>query len=227
MRRDDAPGKFLADMDRVVPWHDLVAVVEPHYARASPDGGGPPVPLQRMLRIYFLQLWFNLSDPAVKEALHDSVAMREFVGIDLGLEAAPDDTTVCRCRHLLGRAGAWGTLRERVEVPERFTIGTHPISADGWHAWVPDAEPGAPARIYGLEASADAAKPIRGLVRDTPIERLGDGRIAVPAGEFDTVRYRILGSTDIWIHGEDRLMVRMRNERADRDYVLTRLTTGR
>jgi len=56
-----------------------------------------------MLRIYFLQLWFNLSDPAVEEALYDSVAMRAFVGIDLGAESAPDETTVCKFRHLLER----------------------------------------------------------------------------------------------------------------------------
>jgi IS5 family transposase len=59
------------------------------------------LPLERMLRIYFLQLWFNLSDPAVEEALYDSVSMRNFVGIDLGMEGAPDETTVCKFRHLL------------------------------------------------------------------------------------------------------------------------------
>jgi IS5 family transposase len=96
-------AKFLTDMDRVVPWRELVAVVEPHYPKISAEGGRPPVPLERMLRIYFLQLWFNLSDPAVEEALYDSVAMREFVGIDLGSEAAPDETTVCKFRHLLER----------------------------------------------------------------------------------------------------------------------------
>jgi len=96
-------AKLLTDMDRVVPWAELAAVVEPHYPKVSPEGGRPPVPLERMLRIYFLQLWFNLSDPAVEEALYDSVAMREFVGIDLGSEAAQDETTVCKFRHLLER----------------------------------------------------------------------------------------------------------------------------
>ena len=96
-------AQFLTDMDRVVPWAELVAVVDPHYPKDSPEGGRPPVPRERMLRIYFLQLWFNLSDPAVEEALYDSVSMREFVGIDLGSEAAPDETTVCKFRHLLER----------------------------------------------------------------------------------------------------------------------------
>jgi IS5 family transposase len=65
-------AKFLTDMDRVVPWAELVAVVEPPYPKVSPEGGRPPVPLERMLRIYFLQLWFDLSDPAVEEALYSA-----------------------------------------------------------------------------------------------------------------------------------------------------------
>lgn len=96
-------AQFLADMDRIVPWRELVAVVEPVYPKLSESGGRPPMPLERMLRIYFLQLWFNLSDPAVEEALYDSSAMRGFAGIDLGQESAPDETTVCKFRHLLER----------------------------------------------------------------------------------------------------------------------------
>lgn len=96
-------AQFLADMDRIVPWSQLQAVVEPFYPKVSEAGGRPPIALERMLRIYFLQLWFNLSDPAVEEALYDSAAMRSFAGIDLGQEAAPDETTVCKFRHLLER----------------------------------------------------------------------------------------------------------------------------
>ena len=90
---------FLAEMDRVVPWATLCALIEPVYPKAG--NGRPPIGLERMLRIYFLQNWFNLSDPAVEEALYDSLSMRNFVGIDLGLEGAPDETTVCKFRHLL------------------------------------------------------------------------------------------------------------------------------
>jgi len=90
---------FLAEMNVVVPWADLCALIEPVYPKAG--DGRPPVGLDRMLRIYFLQQWFNLSDPGVEEALYDSLAMRGFVGIDLGQEPAPDETTVCRFRHLL------------------------------------------------------------------------------------------------------------------------------
>src|SRR5450432_563503 len=96
-------AQFLADMDRIVPWSELTAVVDPVYPKVSEAGGRPPIALERMLRIYFLQLWFNLSDPAVEEALYDSAAMRGFVGVDLGAEAAPDETTVCKFRHLLER----------------------------------------------------------------------------------------------------------------------------
>ena len=90
---------FLAEMERVVPWPALCGLIEPFYPKAG--NGRPPVGVERMLRIYFVQQWFNLSDPAVEEALYDSAAMRDFVGIDLGREPAPDETTVCRFRHLL------------------------------------------------------------------------------------------------------------------------------
>jgi IS5 family transposase len=96
-------AQFLADMDRVVPWEALTALVEPFYPKASPEGGRPARPLEQMLRVYFLQQWFNLGDPAVEEALYDSAAMRGFAGIDLGREAPPDETTICKFRHLLER----------------------------------------------------------------------------------------------------------------------------
>jgi IS5 family transposase len=92
---------FLAEMNRVVPWSALCALIGPVYPKAG--NGRPPVGLERMLRIYCVQQWFNLSDPAVEEALYESVSMRQFVGIDLGREPAPDETTVCKFRHLLER----------------------------------------------------------------------------------------------------------------------------
>lgn len=95
-------AQFLAEMDQVVPWSTLCALIEPIYPQGtSSEGGRPVVALERMLRIYFLQLCFNLSDPAVEEALYDSAAMRSFTGIDLGREPAPDETTVCKFRRLL------------------------------------------------------------------------------------------------------------------------------
>lgn len=92
--------QFLAEMNRVVPWKDLVAVIRPVYPKTE-GPGRPPVGIERMLRLHCLQQWFNLSDPAVEEALYDSRAMRQFVGIDLGHEPVPDETTICKFRHLL------------------------------------------------------------------------------------------------------------------------------
>src|SRR6516225_12257430 len=83
-------------MEQVVPWPALCRLIDPVYPKAG--NGRPPIGVERMLRIYFLQQWFNLSDPAVEEALYDSRAMRGFVGIDRGREPVPDETTVCqRC----------------------------------------------------------------------------------------------------------------------------------
>jgi len=105
---------FLAEMDSVVPWRKLFQLIEPVYPKAG--NGRPPVGLERMLRIHFLQHWFNLSDPAVEDALYDSLSMRRFVGIDLGHEAAPDETTMCRFRHLLERHGLAQQIFDAVKV---------------------------------------------------------------------------------------------------------------
>jgi IS5 family transposase len=92
-------AKFLAEMEAVIPWARLLAVIEPHYPKAAQ--GRPPHPLARMLRIHFMQQWFNLSDPAMEDALYDSEAMRGFAGIDLARDLVPDETTILRFRHLL------------------------------------------------------------------------------------------------------------------------------
>ncbi len=90
---------FLETMDKIIPWSALCAVIEPHYPKAG--NGRPPIGLERMLRIHFLQHWFNLADLACEEALYDSASLRRFVGIDLGREAVPDATSLLRFRHLL------------------------------------------------------------------------------------------------------------------------------
>jgi IS5 family transposase len=104
-RKPTRRERFLDEMERVVPWAELCALIAPAYPGEPVGAGRRPVGLERMLRIYFLQHWFNLSDPAVEEALYDSRAMRAFVGIDLGREPAPDETTVCKFRHLLEGEG--------------------------------------------------------------------------------------------------------------------------
>ena len=97
---------FLSEMEGVVPWSALCAVIEPFYPK--PGNGRPPVGVERMLRIYFLQQWFNLSDPAVEEALYDSLAMRRFVGIDLGREPVPTKRR-CAVSATCSRSTIWGS----------------------------------------------------------------------------------------------------------------------
>jgi len=97
--------RFLMEMDAVVPWGRLLALIEPLYPKASPKGGRPPMPLATMLRVYFLQNWYALSDPMAEETLYDSEAMRRFAGIELGDDRIPDETTILNFRHLLERHG--------------------------------------------------------------------------------------------------------------------------
>lgn len=94
-RRDE----FLKTMEAIVPWSALCEVIEPYYPKAG--NGRPPIGLERMLRIHFIQHWFNLADLSCEEALYDSASLRRFVGIDLGREPVPDATTILKFRKLL------------------------------------------------------------------------------------------------------------------------------
>src|ERR1700689_3807446 len=105
---------FLDEMEKIVPWSGLEALVRPHYAKAGE--GRQPVGLSIMLRTYFVQQWFNLSDPGVEEALYESAALRRFVGVDLGVAPAPDETTVLRFRHLLEKHDLGGLMLDAVNV---------------------------------------------------------------------------------------------------------------
>ena len=91
--------RFLSEMDVVIPWSGILALIEPHYPKAG--NGTQPMPMERMLRIYFMQQWFNLSDPGAEDSLYDSESMRRFAGIELVEDAVPDETTILRFRHLL------------------------------------------------------------------------------------------------------------------------------
>jgi len=106
---------FLEEMDKIVPWKEMSDAVKPHYP--APKGAGRrPIGIERMLRIQFLQHWFELSDPGVEEALYDSRAMRQFVGIDLGKEPVPDETTILQFRHLMERHNLGDELFRLVNV---------------------------------------------------------------------------------------------------------------
>jgi IS5 family transposase len=98
-RKPTQRDAFLKTMEAIVPWVALCAVIEPHYPKAG--NGRPPIGLERMLRIHFIQHWFNLADLSCEEALYDSVSLRRFVGIDLGREGVPDATTMLKFRKLL------------------------------------------------------------------------------------------------------------------------------
>ena len=91
--------QFLAEMDTVIPWDRLLALIEPYYPKAG--RGRQPLGLEKMLRIYFLQQWFNLSDPQAEDAIYDSEAMRRFARVELADDVVPDETTILRFRHLL------------------------------------------------------------------------------------------------------------------------------
>ena len=92
---------FLAEMERAIPWARLCALIEPHYPKGSPAGGRPPLPLERMFRIYCLQQWYNLSDPGAEDALYDSIAMREFAGVRTAADVIPDESSMLNFRRLL------------------------------------------------------------------------------------------------------------------------------
>lgn len=105
---------FLAEMNRVVPWAKLEAVIKPHYPKAG--GGRRPYPLSTMLRIHCLQQWYALSDPAMEEELYEIASMRKFAGLSLARGSVPDETTILNFRHLLERHGLGQEIFDAVKA---------------------------------------------------------------------------------------------------------------
>ncbi len=105
--------RFLAEMDAVIPWVELRRVIEPHYPKAG--NGRQPLGLEKMLRIYFVQQWFNLSDPQAEDALYDSESIRRFVRIELSEDVVPDETTILRFRHRLETHGLTAKIFDLVK----------------------------------------------------------------------------------------------------------------
>lgn len=109
--------RFLAEMNVLVPWQRLLDALSPsYYPDAAGKRGRPPTPLARMLRIYFLQQWYGLADEALEDAIYDSQAMRDFVGIDLSIESVPDATTLLRFRHRLERHSLTQRIFEEINA---------------------------------------------------------------------------------------------------------------
>lgn len=114
-RKKTRKEQFLNEMEQIIPWKELCESIAPYYPNPK-EASRKPIGLDRMLRIHFLQHWFELSDPAAEEALYDSRAMRLFVGIDLEHEPVPDDTTICNFRHLMERNNLGDELFRLVNV---------------------------------------------------------------------------------------------------------------
>jgi IS5 family transposase len=106
--------QFLEEMEQSIPWAELQALIEPYYPKG--ENGRPPVGLSIMLRVYFLQQWFNLSDPGAEEALYESPALRRFAGVDLGRAPAPDESTILQFRHLLEKHDLGGAMLQAVNA---------------------------------------------------------------------------------------------------------------
>lgn len=106
--------KFLEEMDHVIPWAELLSVINTYYPKAG--NGRHPIPVERMLRIYFMQQWYGLSDPAMEDALYDSESMRRFAGIDLGEDVIPDETTILNFRHLLEQHKLTENIFEKIRL---------------------------------------------------------------------------------------------------------------
>lgn len=105
--------RFLSEMDAVIPWSRLVSLIKPHYHRSKT--GRQPHDLERMLRIYFMQQWFNLSDPQAEDAIYDSESMRRFARVELDDDKVPDESTILRFRHLLEKHGLTESIFEAVK----------------------------------------------------------------------------------------------------------------
>jgi IS5 family transposase len=96
-RKQTRRERFLIEMDQVVPWDGLIALIEPHYPKG--EGGRPAYPLMAILRVHLMQNWFGYSDPAMEESLYETTILRHFAG--LSLDRIPDETTILNFRRLL------------------------------------------------------------------------------------------------------------------------------
>jgi IS5 family transposase len=108
--------RFLAEMEAVVPWKLLIDLIEPNYHKTSSKGGRPPYPLETMLRVHLLQQWYDLSDPAMEDALIEVATMRRFASIALITDRIPDETTILAFRHLLEEKDLGAQIFETVKA---------------------------------------------------------------------------------------------------------------
>ena len=185
---------FLDQMEQVVPWSELLALVEPHYPKAG--NGRQPVGLAIMLRTYFLQQWFNLSDPGMEEAFYDSPALCRFAGVDLGIAAAPDETTILRFRH--ERCPPWSGLLIASSGISFFSAGSRKV----YRSWGRLQAP----KTFGPKKPASAAeKPgdVQSSVRRPPHRDPSNLISPTPIVVVEIVTVKAL-----WNHSEPQCSIR-------------------
>ncbi len=116
VRKRTRRERFLAEMEAIVPWKPLIDLIEPHYPKTSSKGGRPAYPLETMLRVHLMQQWYDLSDPAMEDALIELPTMRRFARIDLISDRIPDETTILTFRHLLEKHNLGEQIFETVKA---------------------------------------------------------------------------------------------------------------
>ena len=165
-RRASRRERFLESMDQVIPWDQWVRLIQPYYYRGQ--RGRKPKPIETMLRMYLLRVWFSLSDEGVEEAIYDSHAMRRFMGLDFAVEQVPDATTLLHSRHLLEKHN----LGEQM-----FAEQNRIFDAQGWVMRVGSI---VDATIIAAPSSTKNATGNLALTRRqrTEVHRVHDGRVA-------------------------------------------------
>lgn len=124
--------------------------------------------------------------------------------------------------------GPTGQISQALDVPQTVSIGTHPVAADGWHTWYEDAALTGPQKgtLYSVEATDDNNKPPLGTLIPFQFERLGPEQIKTPAGTFDTIKYKLGGTSEAWLLGPDKIMIKVVNAPRNLEYVLTEFKSG-
>src|SRR3954454_15321900 len=111
-RKKTRREQFLKQMNKMISWKVLLDLLEPYYPKAG--RGRQPLGLEKMLRIYLLQIWFDLSDPQAEDAIYDSESMRRFAGVELSDDVVPDESTILRFRHLLEKHKLTESMFEQI-----------------------------------------------------------------------------------------------------------------
>ena len=148
--------EFLEIMEEIIPWDEWVGVIEPYYPKGK--RGRPPMGIEKMLRMYLLQIWFNLSDPATEDAIYDSYAMRKFTDIDFMTETVPDETTLCKFRHLLETNGLNKLFFDAIN---RVIVQTGHKVALSWMR--PSSMPPAPRKMRRRSVTLKCTRPKRAM----------------------------------------------------------------